>query len=541
MASPRFRCQAYYKKRVGELTLGPQELDWTLAGGSQPELRIAGILCKLQIAQAQNKSEKVILKVTVCPEPGQPEVNHNFTFTSATAGSDREHVISTLANALAQRGGASAAARTKSPSATPQLESLIGGGPKNLNNGLSGEERQIRLTILQENKELGELFKSLVLSNLVSEEDFWATRRHMMTYQKWQKNQKKGSLGAIAEVKPTDGEGTDMKFKITEEVIASILAQYPPVRKAYADNVPIKMTKEAFMRKYLESKYYQRKPGTSSSTSDEFFSQYEDDDDDDYAIHPKSSKYDRSHMLLDLAAQTEDHGETGNRPDNTMRAGNVKSSLPLIRQFNRVSEGVLKSSLKPLDGQQKQSEQTADAIYLDSTDLYDLRVSTVTPSRPLNITDSGNYFQSQTRTDAHLSSTKDRPAADPEVLIPAFNQKVSSWQPQLADLAIDRTKAGQVLQNLNSLTQKRKREYQKNRHMDVTLNKNVISMHAAAVELLRSYWGLAKDKDLNKAARIVDALQDLAQKAQDLDAARTKDPQGKQEVVVVSGRAQFAT
>ncbi|KAI8454763.1 hypothetical protein BY996DRAFT_4570957, partial [Phakopsora pachyrhizi] len=51
------------------------------------------------------------------------------------------------------------------------------------------------------------------------------------------------------------------------------------------------------------------------------------------------------YKLLDLAATQEDHLETGKSQDWAMRAGNQKSSLPLIRRFNQHSQRLLDSSL----------------------------------------------------------------------------------------------------------------------------------------------------------------------------------------------------
>ena len=51
------------------------------------------------------------------------------------------------------------------------------------------------------------------------------------------------------------------------------------------------------------------------------------------------------YRLLDLAATEEDHGETGNVKDFTMRAGSQKKSLPLMRRFNEHSERLLTQAL----------------------------------------------------------------------------------------------------------------------------------------------------------------------------------------------------
>ena len=49
---------------------------------------------------------------------------------------------------------------------------------------------------------------------------------------------------------------------------------------------------------------------------------------------------------MDLTCTEQDHVETGNGPDSTMKPGRVTESLPLIRKFNRHSELILEGITK---------------------------------------------------------------------------------------------------------------------------------------------------------------------------------------------------
>jgi len=53
---------------------------------------------------------------------------------------------------------------------------------------------------------------------------------------------------------------------------------------------------------------------------------------------------DKIRFDLDLSATAEDHLESGNAPDFTMKAGREAQSLPLIRRFNKHSSRVLETT-----------------------------------------------------------------------------------------------------------------------------------------------------------------------------------------------------
>lgn len=56
---------------------------------------------------------------------------------------------------------------------------------------------------------------------------------------------------------------------------------------------------------------------------------------------PPMSRLDKIRFDIDLSRTAEDHLESGNAPDFTMRPGREALSLPLIRRFNKHSSRVL--------------------------------------------------------------------------------------------------------------------------------------------------------------------------------------------------------
>ncbi|TPX59524.1 hypothetical protein PhCBS80983_g02392 [Powellomyces hirtus] len=589
MAAPRLQCRVHYKKKSGQLYFGPKEFSWTQDGKTDPELRVPYPTVK---GQAQNKSEKVILKVTQSAPNGQPEVNYIFTFLAPDALEDREKVKAVLMDVMSENAKAASASAVASAN--------------------TAEEFQIRQDILNQFPDLRALHGQLVVTGIVSEDDFWASRQaawmlvrtmgrwtchpenglslprqsciarralglsldlivrlmlrrqpgskvatelpahgrgfdigmhvayvpfpyalclyppvsqHFLEYQKFQKHQRKGPSGSIVDVRPTDSEGVDMKFRFTDDVVASILTQFPPVNRAYEDNVPTKITKQEFFRRFVESKYYQRRGGAGAPASDQFFAQYENEDDDDYAVHPAKARYERNNMLLDLGASHEVDTEVGNRPDTTMRAGGVRASLPLIRQFNRVSEGVLKSSLNSTSAidtttaPSKLAPETADTLYRKVTELEDLRVEQQSDAKALEIRDVSTYYAApQQQRQRQLQTTPVTAAATPPLSQQTFRAAITTWTCDLAQTRVDRAHADAVLRNLNTMTKKRKREFQRTAATTTPPAQEKTSLlHLAATELLRTFWASRSQADKGKQANIAAALDDVLRKADALE------------------------
>lgn len=55
------------------------------------------------------------------------------------------------------------------------------------------------------------------------------------------------------------------------------------------------------------------------------------------------SRMDNIRFDIDLSTTEQDHMESGNAPDFTMKAGREAQSLPLIRRFNKHSFRVLET------------------------------------------------------------------------------------------------------------------------------------------------------------------------------------------------------
>nr|KAJ0186218.1 hypothetical protein LSAT_V11C900468130 [Lactuca sativa] len=126
---------------------------------------------------------------------------------------------------------------------------------------LSSAEMERRIKLLQEDSELQKLHKQFVIRGVLSETEFWATRKKLLDVNNTSSSRKaKQKVGLksdmIFNVKPSsDGQSNKVTFNLTPEMIHQIFAEKPAVRQAYLNFVPNKMTEKDFWTKYWRAQY----------------------------------------------------------------------------------------------------------------------------------------------------------------------------------------------------------------------------------------------------------------------------------------------
>ncbi|KAL7615868.1 general transcription and DNA repair factor IIH subunit TFB1-3 [Lactuca sativa] len=126
---------------------------------------------------------------------------------------------------------------------------------------LSSAEMERRIKLLQEDSELQKLHKQFVMGGVLSETEFWATRKKLLDVNNTSSSRKaKQRVGLksdmIFNVKPSsDGQSNKVTFNLTPEMIHQIFAEKPAVRQAYLNFVPNKMTEKDFWTKYWRAQY----------------------------------------------------------------------------------------------------------------------------------------------------------------------------------------------------------------------------------------------------------------------------------------------
>ena len=128
---------------------------------------------------------------------------------------------------------------------------------------VSGTNVREKRKLLLKNTELGDLYKEVVSSGAVTDQEFWMTKRKLLEKEMASSAtsaQKRGvSSSMLADVELTnDGKSFVINFKLTEDFKKHIFAEKPKVYKAYLMNVPSKLSEKDFWTKYCRHLYYQK-------------------------------------------------------------------------------------------------------------------------------------------------------------------------------------------------------------------------------------------------------------------------------------------
>lgn len=195
--------------------------------------------------------------------------------------------------------------------------------------------------LLSTNPSLLQLYKDLVMTEVVSSEEFWT--QHAIPYMENKSTQVQeiGVSGAfLADIKPQTDGCNGLKYNITTDIIECIFKTYPAVKKKFVEHVPAKLTEAQFWTKFFQSHYFHR---------DRKYMESKD-------VFTECGKLDDQEMKKDIQAGVEDQlvnisefeDKTldecyGTQPDKPVGTPGTVSQA-MIKRFNQHSIMVLKAS-----------------------------------------------------------------------------------------------------------------------------------------------------------------------------------------------------
>ncbi|KAI8047662.1 uncharacterized protein B0P05DRAFT_565517 [Gilbertella persicaria] len=548
------RAAVRYKKHEGTLYVTPRRVAWQQQGSSQlmPSIYYNDIA---SLAQTPETSAKVLLKISAKPPASK---DYTFQFTSAKNLQEREAIKAQVAELLARIRGlqsvgtpapftptstlaspapstpqsaiaspapvlppsqppAKHAIQTQSSPSTPTSHGGGGGGGAASPKSWRQEEFNDRRQLLTSSRELQTLHKELVVvGKSVDEEEFWSSPYVKRIRQKLKKDaisregKQKGKSSRMVELKPGQQEGSDVKYTLTSQIIHNIFTEFPSVKRAYDANVPDKMTEQAFWKRFLASEFFHRsRTGARShlATYDDIFDRCLQEEDDENSKPPPMTRMDKIRFDIDLSRTEEDHIESGNAPDFTMKPGREAQSLPLIRRFNRHSSRVLETPPSKIQRDNTQIEQQVV--------IKDLLDEPPPEKIVLDIQDTRRYFESQAGELDEMKLNEQ----DTKQLLTGMKRKFEGWQPDMARQVIKPRSADKVCMELTHVI-KRKVRHDEKSVQDVKLapqlQQKIQSFHSATNEILRHFWSSFEPYKAEKNSRMIEGLKKQQEKLKEL-------------------------
>lgn len=226
---------------------------------------------------------------------------------------------------------------------------------------MTAEEIRLRGLLLAKHKDLLQIHRDLVMSGMVTEEEFWESRKGLLESQAMLLRQQRPPTASQLigpEVKSqtaSDTASSDLKFILTPTLIQTILNQNPIVKRAYEEKVPAVLDEKAFWMQYFTSKFFKESlaagsqsvaavSGSASATGnilDEYY--FEAQQAEIETMRPAEELP----LSIDIEATEEDHFKAldpnTKLSDQTSHKEGRSRSL-LIRKLNKLSLGIVESS-----------------------------------------------------------------------------------------------------------------------------------------------------------------------------------------------------
>ncbi|XP_018331842.1 general transcription factor IIH subunit 1 [Agrilus planipennis] len=200
--------------------------------------------------------------------------------------------------------------------------------------------------LLSSNPALLQLYKDLVMTEIVTSEEFWA--QHASQYTKAQNTQPQeiGVSGAfLADIKPQTDGCNGLKYNITADIIESIFKTYPAVKKKYIEHVPSKMSEAQFWTKFFQSHYFHR--DRKYAESKDLFTECGKIDDQEMKRDIQDGVKD---PLVDITSFEDKSLDEGYGTEVEKLPGTFGTvSQAMIKRFNQHSIMVLKASKNKTD------------------------------------------------------------------------------------------------------------------------------------------------------------------------------------------------
>lgn len=198
--------------------------------------------------------------------------------------------------------------------------------------------------VLQQNPEAFQLYKDLVVTGVVTPEEFWSSRSHLLSSSASSSassnpGQSMGvSPAFLSDIKPQMDGANGRKYNLTTDIIQSIFKTYPMVKKKHAEVVPDQISESEFWTRFFQSHYFHRDRHILASK--DIFTDCAKKDEEVMKDEINKNVNDPLVDLLNIKDQAVDDEYRGIIDDS--RVSQNLANQAMIRRFNQHSTMVLR-------------------------------------------------------------------------------------------------------------------------------------------------------------------------------------------------------
>ncbi|XP_015272780.1 PREDICTED: general transcription factor IIH subunit 1 [Gekko japonicus] len=228
----------------------------------------------------------------------------------------------------------------------------------------ANKELEEKNRMLQEDPVLFQLYKDLVVSQVISAEEFWANRLSMNAVDNSTAPTKQDvgiSAAFLADVRPQTDGCNGLRYNLTSDIIESIFRTYPAVKLKYAENVPHNMTEKEFWTRFFQSHYFHR--DRLNAGSKDLFAECAKMDEKGLKTMVSQGVKNPLLDLTSLEDKSLDEGygvslgpSTSNSVNKSIRES---SNAAIIKRFNHHSAMVLAAGLRKQEAQNDHCSETS--------------------------------------------------------------------------------------------------------------------------------------------------------------------------------------
>uniref|UniRef100_A0A3Q3BGF3 General transcription factor IIH, polypeptide 1 n=1 Tax=Kryptolebias marmoratus TaxID=37003 RepID=A0A3Q3BGF3_KRYMA len=219
--------------------------------------------------------------------------------------------------------------------------------------------------MLQEDPVLFQLYKDLVVSQVISAEEFWANRLGGINNREpapYNNKQDVGISGAfLADIRPQTDGCNGLRYNLTADIIESIFRTYPAVKQKYSENVPHNLTEKEFWTRFFQSHYFHR--DRTNTGMQDIFSECAKQDEKGLKSLVNQGVKNPLVDLLSLEDKTLDEGygisTAVASTSNASKTVKESSNSAIIKRFNHHSAMVLAAGSRKGDVPADQASETS--------------------------------------------------------------------------------------------------------------------------------------------------------------------------------------